>query len=412
MTSRFPRALSALLLTVLFVASRVVIHLVSLRPDISFVANDVSYYGYHLYRLEQGVAPVMPEYPPPALWIIHAIYRAGDGWQTWTPVFAATMLVLDGLVAVTLWGTGRARAALFWIIFTGANGAIAWYRFDLIPAALVAWACILLAVLPGLAGACIGIGAAVKFWPALLALPALAPDPRRGRGLRRLVGFLVAGLGLAAVSLAVEGWQRNVAPLEWQSERGLQIESVPATPIMVLRAFTDTPSWHIELSDYNALELFGPGVDASLAVSRVLTVASIALTLALTVLLVRRRAGREAVLLAMLTVILATIVANKTLSPQYVLWLGGPVAALLLHEGQPWLRRHVHVLAGALVVVGALTQYTYPWGARGIMALPLGSGPETSVLVLRNLLLVVLLVQCTWLTVKASAHDRDPLAKL
>ena len=53
----------------------------------------------------------------------------------------------------------------------------------------------------------------------------------------------------------------------------------------------------------------------------------------------------ESIVLAVLTVVLATIIANKTLSPQYVLWLGGPVAALLLLRRSEWLRRHLNVLS-------------------------------------------------------------------
>ena len=56
-----------------------------------------------------------------------------------------------------------------------------------------------------------------------------------------------------------------------------------------------------------------------------------------------------------------------------------------------------------MIVVGALTQFTYPWGAYGIMAIPLGSGPETAVLLLRNASLVVLLVYSLVLTLRASA---------
>ena len=118
----------------------------------------------------------------------------------------------------------------------------------------------------------------------------------------------------------------------------------------------------------------------------------------------------------MYAVILATIVANKTLSPQYIPWLGGPVAALIGCDLTPKLDRHVQVMAVSLIVVGGLTQFTYPWGAQGIMALPLGSGAETSVLVLRNLLLVAMLGHATWLTFKASprsdAHRIKQLAKL
>lgn len=408
-------------LAALFVASRVVIYLLWLRPDVTFVANDVSYYGYHLYQLEAGAEDVMREYPPPAVWILHALYRLGGGWQTWFGLYAGFFLALDGVVAMTLYRRDNWRASLFWILFTGANGAIVWFRFDLLPAALVAWACLWIVGRPRVAGSMVGVGAAIKFWPALLIAPMLTPHPARRPARDRLVGFLGAGLGLAAVSLAVEGWRRNTDPLAWQGDRGLQIESVPATPLMWLRTYTDTPAWDIKLSEFNALEIFGPGVDALLAVSSVLTVLSILLTLGLTALLVRRRAGTSSILLAILAIVLATIVANKTLSPQYVLWLGGPVAALFLHADSAWLRRHVRVVAWSLILVGLLTQYTYPWGAYGIMAIPLGSGPETSVLVLRNLILLVLTGYVVHLTIRSTgpvyrserpAHPVSELAKL
>lgn len=60
------------------------------------------------------------------------------------------------------------------------------------------------------------------------------------------------------------------------------------------------------------------------------------------------------------------------------------------------------MLATALLVVGGLTQLTYPWMAYGIMAMPQGSGPETAVLVLRNLALVCLAGYALWLTLRAS----------
>lgn len=391
------------LLVTLFATTRTLIYLMWLHPDAHFVANDVSYYGYHLHRLEEGADDVMREYPPPAVWILHGLYRLGGGWQTWFSVYAAFFVALDALVAMSLYRRGRIHASLFWILFTGANGAIVWFRFDLLPAALVAWACMWLATRPRLAGAMVGMGAAIKLWPALLIAPMLAPDPRRDPARSRLLGFVVAGLGLALVSLLAQGWTRNTDPLTWQSERGLQIESVPATVLMWLRTFTDTGAWHIELSEYNALEIFGPGVDALLTASSVLTALSIVATAALALLLVRRRSGPEAIILAILSVVLITIVVNKTLSPQYILWLGGPVAALLLRTDDARLLRHVRVLAVALVVIGGLTQFTYPWGAYGIMALPLGSGPETSVLVLRNMALVVLTAYALVLTAMFSS---------
>lgn len=410
------RVWTPLLLVAVFFLTRCITYLLWLRPDVNFVANDVSYYGFHLDRLERGEPDVMQEYPPPAVWILHLLYRLGGGWQSWFPLFAGFMLLLDALVAFCFYRARGTRAALFWMLFTAANGAIVWFRFDLIPAALVAVACLLLSSRPWWSGAFVGMGAAIKLWPALLIFPMLAPDPRRGEGERRLFGFLVVGGGLGAVSLLVEGWHRNVAPLSWQSERGLQIESVPATPFMAVRTFTDSPHWTLELSKYNAIELFGPGVDAMLVVASVCTTLATLFAVYLAVRLIRRRADATAILLAIFAVVLATIVANKTLSPQYILWLGGPIAALIGQDTSAWLRRHIHVLATGLVTVGLLTQITYPWATMGIMALPLGSGPETSVLVLRNLLLVVMLGHTAWLTLKTSPqrvpHESEQLAKL
>ena len=399
-----------------FLTTRILI-VASLRLEqVAFVANDVSYYGYYLWKLlEQGDTSVMVEYPVPAVWILQGLYTLGGGWQTWTPVYAVFFLLLDAVVAVTFYRRGNAGGAWFWILFTGAQGGILWYRFDLIPAALVAWACLLVARRPAVAGGLVGLGAAIKLWPALLIGPMLAPDPRRGSARRRLVGFLVVGGALAAASLITSGWARSASPITWQSERGLQIESVPAMPLMILRTFTDNPSWNVFLSDYNALELEGPGVGLMLKVATALTAATILATVLLTVRLVRnlRRAPQavvvEAVLLAVLTVVLATVISNKTLSPQYICWLGGPVAALLVLRTSGWLRRHVLVLAVSFVLVGALTQFTYPWGAYGIMAIPLGSGPETSVLVLRNLALISLTAYTAGLTWRASrSHAPDP----
>lgn len=409
-----PHHVVAVLLSVLFLATRFVSWRLLQLQQAAFVANDVSYYGYHLWRLDQGETNVMVEYPVPAVWILQAIYRLGGGWETWEPFYAAVFIMLDALVAITLYRRDNPYGALFWILFTGLQGAIVWYRFDLIPAALVAWACLFVVRFPAIAGGLVGLGAAIKLWPALLIGPMLAPHPWRSWfARRRLAGFVIVGFGLAAASLLTSGWVRSASPVTWQGDRGLQIESVPATPLMILRSFTDNPSWNVFLSDYNALELDGPYVSAMLAISTALTALSIALAAFLSYRLVRNlhdsdQRLHEAILLAILTIILATVVSNKTLSPQYILWLGGPVAALLLMRTSTWLRRHVQVLAVALIVVGFLTQITYPWAAYGIMAIPLGSGPETSVLVLRNLILVVLTGYSLVLALRASRRPGHP----
>ena len=395
-------------LIALFLVTRILIFLALKLERVAFVANDVSYYGWSLFNLNNGDDQMLREYPVPAVWILQVLYKLGGEWQHWTPLYAGAFLLLDALVAITLYKRERPSGSLFWILFTGAQGAILWYRFDLIPAALVAWACLLASRVPAVTGAMVGLGAAIKLWPALLIGPMLAPNPTRGKARSRLLGFVVVGFGLAAASLVTSGWDRSASAVTWQSERGLQIESVPASPLMLLRTFTDNTSWHIALSKYNALEIVtGPGIGVMLSVSTVLTAASIALAVYLSYRLIRYRRTDdghlyEAMTLAILAIVLAMVVSNKTLSPQYIAWLGGPIAALLVTRHSAWLHRHVIVLAVTLVGVGALTHYVYPWGAYGIMAIPLGSGPETSALLLRNAVLVALLIYATALAIRAT----------
>lgn len=388
-----------LALAIVFLATRTLI-LWSLRlEDVSFVMNDVGYYGFYLNKLSLGEPDILLEYPVPAVWLLQAIYWVGGGIDSWEPVFLAVFMAVDALVAVLLYRRNNAAGALFWILFTGAQGAVPLHRFDLIPAALVAVACLYARRLPTVAGGAIGLGAAIKLWPALLIGPLL--------GKRRVLGFLFTGMGLAAASLVATGWARSASPIGWQSDRGLQIESVPATPLMALRTFTHDERWLIRLTDFNALEIVtGPGISVLLVASTVLTALAIGWTVLLSYRIARMgddgHRRHEAMVLGVLAIVVALVVANKTLSPQYIVWLGGPVAALLVVRRSRWLRRHTVVLAVTLVAVGGLTQLTYPWLATGIMAVPQGSGPETAVLVLRNLVLICLSGYASWLAWRAS----------
>ena len=472
----------AVILVLVFTATRSLNVLLWKIPQGTFVQNDVSYYGYWLWcLLGDGSrdlkcttalvsSGVMVEYPLPAVWFLELLYTLGGGhpwwlplllsgaamigvalltalwvwgrrrlafwggtalivlliavWFTaslpyrgtafnsWLPVFALSMLLLDGVVAVMLFRHGSVGASVFWILFIGACGPIVWFRFDMLTAAAVALACLWLNRHPAASGALIGLGASIKLWPALLIAPMSAPvSLHAGRGRYRLIGFAVTGFTLGLASLLVGGWTRSVSPLTWQSNRGLQMESVPATPLIFLRTFTKIPAWQVELSEYNAIEFRGPGIDTLLGLSTFLTVGSILLTVVLTWRLLRKfRSGDEnlaqAILLSVLAVVLATVIANKTLSTQYVQWLAGPLAALLGLGTNSWLKRPRRVLAIGMVIIAVLTQYTYPWGTMGIMAIPNGSGFESSTLIARNVLLVILMGFTAGLAWRATSCPR------
>ena len=113
-----------------------------------------------------------------------------------------------------------------------------------------------------------------------------------------------------------------------------------------------------------------------------------------------RRSDRTIVdaALLMVLVITVTIVTNKTFSPQYMMWLGGPLAALLVAAGRApreqqapnW--RSLKALTFWVLGLTLATQFVYP-----ILYEPLVHGGPllilaTIVLVLRNLAMVVFAV--------------------
>ncbi|HET7725565.1 MAG TPA: hypothetical protein VFK68_13080, partial [Propionibacteriaceae bacterium] len=284
---------------------------------------------------------------------------------------------------------------------------------DLVPAVLGGLAVLsLVGQREGVAGSLVGLGAAFKLWPALLWPGTLGE--RRGRA-RSALGFLVVGGGLAVVSLIAGGWSRLVSPLAWQQARGLQIESVWATPLMLVRGIFPG-RYEVAISRWQAYEITGDGTSAALAASSVATLLGY-LAIAATYVLWLRRRDRTVVeaALIMVLVVTVTIVTNKTFSPQYMMWVGGPVAALLVAAGRTAPVRAVpswpqlRTLAVSVLVLTLLTQLVYP-----LLYQPLVHGGRylllaTVVLVVRNLALVAFLAWLgvlVWRMLRAPASPR------
>ena len=362
------------------------------------VVGDVFYYWRKISALgEAGLPGTLREYPTPVVWFLSLPQVAGGSRTGYLVGFVVLMLALDAVLTYALWraaGRRRDRALDFWILYVFLVGPLCYTRFDMVPAVLAGGALLAARRRPWLTGALTGLGAAIKLWPALLA-GAFAVR-RRGRG-AMLGAFVGVGFGLAALSLVTGGLSRLFSPLTWQSGRGLQIESVWATPLMVARA-VDPATWEVRYSAFQAYEVFGPGVPALLVVSTAATVVGLLVT---AVLFVRgfRRPEVTAVGLGLLVLatIAVTTITNKTLSPQYLLWLGGPAAVLLLARGSqgPRWQRTIARLAVGLLVLALLTQLTYPLLYNGILGRSSRGFMVVSTVVtsLRNLTLLVLTVE-------------------
>lgn len=352
------------------------------------VGGDVEYYAQSLQNLVSGlgVQQTLPEYPLPVLGILvpEYLFAAGNA-VAFAVVFAASMLILDAIFTALLWhvsGHRRSEAVTFWLWFLPAIGPMTYFRFDLVPALLVGGAVLAAIKHPALSGAMVAIGAALKLWPAIL-LPIFLI--RRVDRWRVLISFTAVGAGLALVSLVVGGMDRLMSPLHWQSGRGLQIESVPAAPLMLVRSL-DPDHWLVLTSTFKSAEIFGTGVGTSLVLTQALFFGGLLL---LGVLWLRARtlpamSAETLAWLALATVAIMTV-TNKVLSPQYILWLGGPLAALMVRApGDQVVRR----AARLLMVIAVMTQLIFPIFYTHLMRDTHGTVVITLLLVARNVLLV------------------------
>jgi hypothetical protein len=269
--------------------------------------------------------------------------------------FICLMLLTD---AVFTWVLARrdasGRGVTLWLAAAPFVGPLMITRFDLVPGVLVSVAVVVLATRPRLAATLAMVAAAVKLWPLLL-VPALATPTTTRR--RVIVASLVSGVVLAAAVLSQGGLDRVLSPLDYQSRRGLQVESLPAWPLMAVWSLVHAP-WTVGFSDFVCTQVSGPGDTLMLALS---TLAGIGVVILAGVLTWRLWRRGETVTPAMIGwFVLATIslfvVTNKVFSPQYLLWLV-PVSVVLVAFTEERAARRIAV---TLLVVGALGQVLYP----------------------------------------------------
>ncbi|TSC32663.1 glycosyltransferase family 87 protein [Corallococcus sp. Z5C101001] len=296
------------------------------------------------------------EYPPYALlWFVPATWVGGDV-RGFILAFGLQLTLFDALIKWLLlsegarrWGTGW-RA---WVPFA-AYSVVSWIqslhylkRYDLLPAALTLFALVaLMRRREGWAGVALAVGAVTKLYPAVLVPLALAVCWRRGaKPTRALVAGLAAGvLPLVPLSFVWPWWKFA----SFHVERGLQVESLSAGLLWAahLLGFAHAQWVHAPA----AYELQGPDAEAVRAVTRQLWVAGSLLAAAVSVRGAWRRPPVHMEDLARLAGVplVAFVILNPVLSPQYLIWLTG-AAALALLSGSVGP-------AAALLVAAAITR--------------------------------------------------------
>ena len=334
------------------------------------------------------VADPMWQYPPGAGLVF---WLPGRVPGSYVEHFMVLAIGCDLAITVMLWWRARRGGSLagawYWVCGGPLLGPVIVGRFDVVPVAFsVAALCVTRRA--SVRGALIGAGAAVKVWPVTL-LAGMAPGQQRR-------GVAAAAAVLAAVCAAsVSG---TASFLAHQDVRGVEIESVAATPFMIWRQ----AGWPgTVVYQFGAYQLSGEYAALAQDASRLGLVLAVAAVIGWRLMIARGRARwrPEFAADAPLAATLLFLVVSPVLSPQYLLWVIG-LAAACLATGQTTQRP----VALAVLAAAGLTQLIFPiWWYRLVH----GSDVVTAVLVARNVLLVVAAALSCWRILSASAPGHE-----
>ena len=233
-----------------------------------------------------------------------------------------------------------------------------------------------------LRGALLGFGTMLKAWPGALVLGL----PPKGPG-RRAFGWAV-GTALATTAICSLSMTGALSFLSGQSNRGIEIESVLASPFMVASWF-GYPAKVVHL--YGSFQISGPGIGVIASFAELLTVVGVGLVLWWRLLRFRPRSWTPGLMYdTAFTVLLVLVVTSRVLSPQYMIWLLG-LAAVVLTENGPMRRGTLMARPACLVMLCVLvTQIEFPLLFGEVMG---GQFWGTMLVAVRNLLLIVACVQ-------------------
>jgi hypothetical protein len=382
------------------VAASFLVHLWALTasklfPDaISF--GDLSLYDYWAYQVENGtgVYGLVTDWVYPALafvpiWIAGAINLVSYEISWLVLVFAlntaAILLMVRPATNGRLWSGTYASWAFIAALFL--LGPVAVSRIDAVSAALAIFGLVAIGKnSTGLAAALFTLAGWIKIWPIALFAALVTAFKKRLEAVTvaTLISASIIGVGLFSGGTTVFGFVTQ------QQERGIQIESVMATPWMWLAKFGSANLFFDDVVLTN--QVSGPFGDELASILNYILFVALGITAFLAIRAVRAGRNRTQVfILASLTGVLDLIVFNKVGSPQFMIWLAVPLVALLYFGVN---RNKLPLAIGAAILL--LTQLIYPVfyvELLGLETLPLW------LLTLRNVLLVVLLV---WANIQLS----------
>jgi hypothetical protein len=315
---------------------------------------------YHNWsNLIVGTHALPPEntwqYPPGAAFLM-LIPRIGGG--SFGISFVVLMLAFDllGLWLMTRLAREEKRdvGVWIWLLAMPFLFSLPVLRFDLAPTVIAMAALLAIHRRPYWFGALAGIGGMLKVWPMFVLF---------GEWDRRRL-LLSAGAALAAIAVIFAAseiaFSGSFRFLKNQGDRGLQIESVAASPWQLHQVITGKEPPVAQRFGTN--EIASPTADA---LGKALDFVSFAVFAAAAFwwwLRERaiRRGRRDLTDVALsrdfvFTAVLLFVVVSRVLSPQYLIWMVG-LCAIVLTSRRTRVGRPAWVVLGAIVLTAGLYQ--------------------------------------------------------
>lgn len=372
--------------------------------------RDTPLYQSYGDRIVDGDVPYRDfavEYPPgalPAFAVPSLVAGEGDesgfrrAFETlmWVAGAISLLGVVVTLVALQAPPARLLAATAFVAVAPLALGSVFLSRYDLWPAALTSVGLALLVSGRERVGlGALGVGAATKVYPALLAPLALVYLWRRRGRREALVGaavFVIAAAIVIVPFLLVSPggiWDA----LTRQADRGLQIESLGSA---VLLAAHHVGGPGIEMrSSAGSQNLVGTAPDMLAALQTLLQGLAV---LGIWIAFARGPVDRERLLRMSALVICAFVALGKVVSPQFLIWL---IPLVPLVRGRRGLAASA-LLAAALVVTQVWFPYRY-WE----LALEFDEAASWLVLA-RDLVLLAVLALLAWPASRATDEEPEP----
>jgi hypothetical protein len=325
----------------------------------------------------------------PILAIVPMILAAALGPDLYASTWLSLVMLVDAIAFAVLIAIARrhgvAHPGWWWLGFLVALGPVAIGRIDSITVPLALLGMLVVVTRPALGAVLLTVAAWTKVWPA--ALVAAVVVALRDRG-RVIIGAAVTTAVVLIVALALGAGGNVFSFITQQTGRGLQIESVIATPWMWDATLGPGHSRVYYDTAILTFQLRGDGVlDAAAVATPLLAIAALAL-LGLGVLATwRGRSPGEVLPPLVLALTLAMIIFNKVGSPQFVTWLAVPIGFGLMTAASG-SGRSFRVPAVLGIAIAVLTQAFYPYLYHELLGVP--KLAIVLVLTARNILYLVL----------------------